>query len=221
MQSPTTTGASTPTRATPTAASWPSPCASAPTRRRRFICRKLAEFFLYDEPHSTLVVAPLAAELKASNWSLEPVIRRILRSRAMYSNRSLKGKVRNHVEYALRASCGPTGVNLHPTSDVINAWRVVETRLRSRISARCTLQPPDVNGWPTGTAWLSSQGMLERMPTSSPTPIEQLDDYEHADRPPPSAGGAARAERSSSITSPAMLDVQLSGSARSPRRSST
>jgi len=132
-----------------------------PTEAARFICRKLCEFLLYDNPHD-IVVNALADQLKApgaNQWNLEPVLRRILESKAMYSGRSIKSHVRNPVEFVMQF-LRTSDVNLHPTNLITNASRV-ESVLRLDLG-QVPLEPPDVNGWPGGTAWLSSQGMLER-----------------------------------------------------------
>jgi len=179
-----------------------------PDQAAMFICRKLADFFLYDDPHD-VVVKPLADQLIASNWNLEPVLRRMLLSRAMYSNRAIKGKVRNHVEFVFDFM-RTANVDLHPTSVVINASRV-ETRLQQNLG-QVPLQPPDVNGWPTGTAWLSSQGMLERVNFITYA-IDQLDDFDLQIVPLiPPAGQRGATQLVDHLAK--ILDVQLSGSAR-------
>jgi uncharacterized protein (DUF1800 family) len=132
-----------------------------PTEAARFICRKLCEFLLYDNPHDA-IVDPLADQLKAagaSQWNLEPILRRILESKAMYSARARKSLVRTPVEFVLQF-LRTADVDLHATNLITNASRI-ELALRQDLG-QVPLEPPDVNGWPGGSAWLSSQGMLER-----------------------------------------------------------
>jgi len=172
-----------------------------------FICRKLAAFFLYDDPHD-VIVNELASDLRRFNWNLKPVIRKILVSKAMYSGRATKGQVQNPVEFVL-GFMRTANVDLHPTSASTNTVRVVN-ELASM--GQSPLQPPDVSGWPTGTAWLSSQGMIER--TNFITfAIEQLDDFDTQIVPliPPvnQRGPTQLVDHIASV-----LDVQLSGNAR-------
>ncbi|MHC4956438.1 MAG: DUF1800 family protein, partial [Planctomycetota bacterium] len=182
-----------------------------PDEAADFICRKLAEFFLYDDPHDVVVNA-LAADLKASGpnqWNLEPILRRILQSKAMYSAYTMKAQVQSPVEYAV-GFMRTANVDLHPTSISFNTSRL-ELRLRANLG-QVVLQPPDVNGWPRGTAWLSSQAMLERMNFITYA-IEQLDSFPDQIEPliPPE-----------NLRSPvelvdhlaAVLDVELSATAR-------
>jgi len=173
----------------------------------KFICRKLAAFFLYEDPHD-IVVDELAADLRRFNWNLKPVIRKILVSKAMFSGRATKGQVRNPVEFVL-GFMRTADVDLHP-ADSTNTVRV---RQRLEALGQIPLEPPDVNGWPTGTAWLSSQGMVER--TNFITyAIDQLDDFDTQIVPLiPPAGQRSPTQLVDHIAT--VLDVQLSGNARS------
>jgi uncharacterized protein (DUF1800 family) len=131
-----------------------------PVEASRFICRKLAEFFLYDDVHD-VVVDDLATRLRASGvnqWSLKPIVERILRSKAMYSSRAMKGKVKNPVEFGV-GFLRTTDVDLNPSPDTAAA----ALRVRLERMGQVVLDPPDVNGWPEGEAWLGSQAMLERV----------------------------------------------------------
>ncbi|MHC4410905.1 MAG: DUF1800 family protein, partial [Planctomycetota bacterium] len=179
-----------------------------PNLAATFICRKLAAFFLYENPHD-IVVNELAADLRRFNWNLKPVIRKILVSKAMFSSRANKGQVRTPVEFVFEFM-RTADVDLHPTSDATNTIRVVN-ELASM--GQMPLQPPDVAGWPTGTAWLSSQGMVER--TNFITfAIEYLDDFATQIEPLiPPVGQRSPTQLVDHIAT--VLDVQLSGNARS------
>jgi len=183
-----------------------------PTEAARFICRKLCEFLLYENPHD-VVVNPLADQLKAAGpnqWNLEPILRRILESKAMYSTRANKSQVRNPVEYVLQF-LRTADVDLHATNLISNAARV-ESVLRNDLG-QVPLEPPDVNGWPSGTAWLSSQGMLER--TNFVTyAISFLDNFEAQIEPLlPPVGRRSPTQLVDHLAE--ILDVRLSGNARS------
>ena len=135
-----------------------------PVEASEFICRKLAEFFLYDDVHDS-VVDQLATALRApgaNQWNLLPIIKTILKSKAMYSARAMKGKIKNPIEFVI-GFLRTTGIDLvfegqaNPIPS--NASRI---HIQLRDIGQEPLNPPDVNGWPTGNAWLGSQAMLER-----------------------------------------------------------
>ncbi|MEM8883035.1 MAG: DUF1800 family protein, partial [Planctomycetota bacterium] len=177
-----------------------------PTESSEFICRKLAAFFLYENPHDVVVQA-LAEELRQNNWNLEPVIETILESKAMYSGRARKGQVRTPVEFVF-SFMRTTEVDLHPVIGT-NTVRIVN-ELSSL--GQMVLQPPDVNGWPVGSAWLSSQAMLERANFIT-FAIEQLDDFDTQIAPLlPPAGQRSPAQLVDHLST--ILDVKLSGNAR-------
>jgi uncharacterized protein (DUF1800 family) len=115
-----------------------------------FICRRLFEFFCYLNPPSD-VVDELAALLRSSGYELAPVLARLLTSQAFYSNTSKAGLVKSPVEFAL-GFVRATGLRTHMDDlDVALA----------DAGQRPTM-PPNVNGWPGGTLWLSAQSMIER-----------------------------------------------------------
>ncbi|MHC4670295.1 MAG: DUF1800 family protein [Planctomycetota bacterium] len=122
-----------------------------PLEASTFICRKLAAFLLYDDPPQ-VVVDELANTLRLSNWNLKPMLWQLLRSRAMYSQRAMKSQIKSPTEFIfefLRA----TDIDYAPNRirDTLNALR------------QEPMEPPDVDGWPHGNAWMGGQAMLERI----------------------------------------------------------
>ena len=174
-----------------------------------FICRKLAQFFLYDDPHPSVVDA-LAQALRApgaNQWNLKPIVETILRSKAMFSSAAMKSQVKSPVDYTI-GFLRSTGIDL-ATGVTLNASRV-----RTVLSdiGQLPLEPPDVNGWPTGLLWMGSQAMLERINFLRDA-ILTLDDVA-ADIDPllPSVGQRAPAQLVDHLAG--LLGVQLSGTAR-------
>ena len=154
----------------------------------------------------------LADQLRAAGpnqWSLEPILRRLLESKAMYSSRANKGLVRNPVEFVLQF-LRTADVDLFPANLITNAANV-ERVLRNDLG-QVPLEPPDVNGWPSGNAWLSSQGMLER--TNFITfAISRLDDFATQIEPLlPPQNERSPGELVDHVSD--ILDVQLSTNAR-------
>ena len=115
-----------------------------------FICRRLFEYYVYSNPE-TEIVDRLAQELRENDWELRPVLRMIFTSQAFYGAKAKRGLIKSPLEFAV-GFIRSTGLEI-PLS-------TLDSRL-STIGQRPT-QPPNVNGWPKGTLWLSAQGLLER-----------------------------------------------------------
>lgn len=183
--------------------------AQRPVDASRFICRKLADFFLYDVPDD-IVVDELARRLRApgrNQWNLRPILETILRSKAFFSSRAIKGKVQSPVEYAL-TFLRSTEIELSPNITT-NA-----SRLRTALIAmgQVVLAPPDVSGWPSGLLWMAAQSQLERFNFVTQA-VEELDDVAlDIDPLLPPAGQRGPQELVDHLA--ALFDVQLSGNAR-------
>jgi uncharacterized protein (DUF1800 family) len=181
-----------------------------PVEASTFICRRLAEFFLYDGVHD-MIVDELAADLRApgaDQWNLRPILRKLLASKAMFSQRAIKGKVKDPVEFTI-GFLRVTGIALHP--DLTTNTR----RLYDRLVAldQVPLDPPDVNGWPHGTAWMSAQAMVERFNFVN-FAVQQLENVPaEIDPLLPPAGQRSAAQLVDHIA--ALLDVKLTSVARS------
>ena len=137
---------------------------------------------------------------------MRPVIEKILNSKAMYSGRALKGKIKNPIEFVI-GFLRTTAIDLS-TNRTTNMSRI---RQELQNIGQVVLDPPDVAGWPNGVAWLGAQAMLERTNFVN-FAVLQLDRQEQIDlvTPPPDARGATQLV--DHIAS--LLDVQLSGNAR-------
>ncbi len=130
-----------------------------PVEASRHICRKLFQFFVYENAHDSVVDA-LAAQLRApgrDQWNLKPILDTILNSEAMYSQRARKSQVKSPVDYVL-GFLRTTGIRLHEDP----ATEAARGLLSLEYVGQVPLDPPDVSGWPTGTAWAGAQPMLDR-----------------------------------------------------------
>ncbi|NJN14267.1 MAG: DUF1800 domain-containing protein [Planctomycetes bacterium] len=125
--------------------------AQRPVEASRFVCRKLARFLLYDEPHD-VVVDEMASDLRAANWNLKPVLERVLKSKAFFSLAARKAQIKSPVEYSVQI-LRSTGIPLRETL----------LRVTTESMGQALLDPPDVNGWPGGSSWLGSQASLARI----------------------------------------------------------
>jgi uncharacterized protein (DUF1800 family) len=115
-----------------------------------YVVGRLFAFFCYVDPPAS-VVAELASLLRAANYELAPVLATILKSEAFYSGASKAGLVKSPAEFAL-GFVRATGMRTH-MDDL--EWGLTDAGQRPTM-------PPNVNGWPGGTLWLSAQAMVER-----------------------------------------------------------
>jgi uncharacterized protein (DUF1800 family) len=116
----------------------------------RLFATRLLSFFVYSDPEPELIDA-VAAQLRASDFALAPVMTALLRSNVFYSERAYRALVKSPVEFVV-GSCQLFGV---PASDV--AMLGALGRMGQRL-----FYPPDVKGWDGGAAWLNSQTLIAR-----------------------------------------------------------
>jgi uncharacterized protein (DUF1800 family) len=116
----------------------------------RLFATRLLSFFVYSDPEPELVDA-VAAQLRANDFALLPVMTTLLRSNVFYSERAYRALVKSPVDFVV-GSCQLFGVT---SSDVTMLGAL------SRMGQRL-FYPPDVKGWDGGAAWLSSQTLIAR-----------------------------------------------------------
>jgi uncharacterized protein (DUF1800 family) len=115
-----------------------------------FISKCLFEHFCYENPPQVLV-DEMAAMLRQSNWELKPLLRAILNSEAMFSDKSRSCLVKGPVDYSIGF--------IHATGLAIPA-----TTLAQQLAAmgQAPGQVPSVNGFPQGVLWFHAQNMSDR-----------------------------------------------------------
>jgi uncharacterized protein (DUF1800 family) len=118
----------------------------------RFIATKLYRFFVNESvaPAPDLV-APLAKQLKESNYDLGGVVSTILRSNLFFSPEAYRSRVKSPVDFALgivKALEGKVG-----TGALAKATEDLGQKL---------FYPPSVKGWDGGTVWLNGHTLLFR-----------------------------------------------------------
>jgi uncharacterized protein (DUF1800 family) len=97
----------------------------------------------------------LAAEYRASNYSIEHVVGIMLRSRHFFSPAAYRQRVKSPVEFCVAAirQLEPLRTpNLLPLAD-----------LCCERQGQILFDPPSVKGWDGGPAWLDSNGTLVRL----------------------------------------------------------
>jgi uncharacterized protein (DUF1800 family) len=118
-----------------------------------FLCRKLVRFYVSDElTLSDEEIAPLAHELRDSEFDIGRVTRTILTSRAFYSPTVRGAKVRSPVE---------VGIGLMRFLDATGNLQQLAAELRNL--GQLPLYPPNVKGWSGGRDWLNSSTLVGRI----------------------------------------------------------
>ncbi len=118
-----------------------------------FIARKLFQFFAYDNSDDA-TVKELASTLVASRYDIRPVVEKILRSRAFFSEKSMQAQIKSPAEFVVGS-----GKALDLDLDARSA------RLLARAAAQMgqnLFEPPSVKGWDGGRAWINTATLLNR-----------------------------------------------------------
>jgi len=115
-----------------------------------FICRKIFEWFCYVNPPQTLV-DEMAAQLRADNYELAPLLKTLFMSAAFYSDEGKAGIVKSPIDLV---------IGFIRTTELEYEMGTISWRVQLAGQHPCL--PPSVNGWPTGRLWLSADSMIQR-----------------------------------------------------------
>lgn len=116
------------------------------------VARTLVQYFVCDHPVPDAMIAPLATELRRTDFHIESIVRRILRSRYFYSQASIGQKIRGPVELAvglLRSLNGTVGT--------------IELARELRPLGQRVFFPPNVKGWDGGRSWINATTLINRV----------------------------------------------------------
>jgi uncharacterized protein (DUF1800 family) len=117
----------------------------------RHVAGRLFAFFAYPEPDAADVDS-LAATLRSADYQLAPMLKRLFRSRAFYSDRALGTRIKSPAELMVGA------VRMLGLQDV--DWRQVDRALAAM--GQQLFDPPNVRGWIEGEAWIDTNRILVR-----------------------------------------------------------
>ncbi len=121
----------------------------------RFLCRKLYRFFISETaPATEESIESLAAAMRDCDYSIEQVVATILLSKLFFSPIAIRQRFLCPTEWTigmLRA------LELAPRQ--LRMLALAETCERQ---GQSLFQPPSVDGWAWGPAWLGSAAILER-----------------------------------------------------------
>ena len=114
------------------------------------VCRRIYRELVNEEtePDDTLI-EPLAAELRATNYSIDHVVGIVLRSRHFFSPAAYRRRVKSPVEF-----CVGTLRQLEPerTPNLLTL-----AAINCEQQGQTLFDPPSVKGWDGGVAWLNQR----------------------------------------------------------------
>ena len=118
----------------------------------QFIAKKLIRFFVFDDEEITdQFAAPIANQLRDSNFNIRDAVKTILSSNVFFSDVAIAKKIKSPVELAvgfLRFFDASTNIN----------------QLGQHLAAigQLPLYPPNVKGWVGGRSWINASTILAR-----------------------------------------------------------
>lgn len=115
-----------------------------------FIARKLFEFFAYANP-SDAALKPLVDIYYAQNYDIRAMVRSLLLSDIFYSDQAFQQHIKSPVEYVV-GTVRELNVPVQPQA-LVGAMTLMGQEL---------FNPPNVGGWPGGTAWVNEGTLVER-----------------------------------------------------------
>jgi uncharacterized protein (DUF1800 family) len=119
----------------------------------RFLVRKLYRYLVNESqvPPDSLI-EPLAESFRKSDYDIKALVRTMLSSRHFYSAHAYRQKIKSPAEYVVGAVWALTNREIQQGS-LINQLEAMGQTL---------FAPPNVKGWPGGTAWLNTSTILAR-----------------------------------------------------------
>ena len=123
---------------------------SSQTETADFLGTRLWEWFALKNPEPQLIAKTTDAYFK-SNGSIKEMVRTILTSKEMYSERAYRLRIKSPVEYVLGSIRNISGITNGKAemSDTLSMGQQL-------------FFPPSVAGWPGGTDWINSNTILTR-----------------------------------------------------------
>jgi hypothetical protein len=137
-----------------------------------YIAKKIFSYFAYENPDPALV-ENLGEYLRACNYEIKPLLRRIFLSRAFYSKQAKGTQVKSPVMFVV-STIRMMGMNPPPGGIVAATANPLGQRL---------MDPPNVKGWERGLSWITTANLLNRNNV-----VGQLMKLEFGKMPKPSKG---------------------------------
>lgn len=116
-----------------------------------YICRKLFIFFVHDAPDLEFI-EDMAKILRSNDYNIKTVVEHLLSSPEFYSQKAYRSKIKSPVDLTV-------GLLRNTGSETDGR------RLSNLVTGmgQSLFDPPDVAGWPEGSAWITSSTMIQRL----------------------------------------------------------
>lgn len=132
---------------------------------RQYVARNLFVYFVHDEP-SEDVIRELGNYFAESGFEIDPLVRRILKSSAMFSSKAVGNRIRSPIEHMVGVA-RTFDMHLHSEESQGNQLNRLVGDLR--VGGQELLNPPGVQGWGENEFWLEDQWILSRVRALSRT----------------------------------------------------
>jgi len=125
----------------------------------RYVARNLFACFVHDHP-SDAMVADLARTFTDADFEIAPLVRQILMSQAMFSAEARGAQVRSPVEHVVGVA---RTLDMHMYSEESQGGTLDRLARDLANAGQDLLDPPGVQGWTEGAAWLEDQWVIARV----------------------------------------------------------
>jgi uncharacterized protein (DUF1800 family) len=125
----------------------------------RYVARNLFVFFVHDQPSDALV-DDLAATFVDSGFEINPLVRRILMSQAMFAKESRNTQISSPIEHIVGVA---HTLDMHMYSDASKTTTLDTLEWILRHAGQELSKPPGVQGWDEGGAWLRDGWIISRL----------------------------------------------------------
>lgn len=120
----------------------------------KFISGEMFKFLAYDDYDDSLGTA-LSEVLWTNKYSLRPLIRTILTSKAFYSPQAIGGQIKSPIQLVI-GTVRMLGLKMPPTPALQSAMNQM---------GQVPFMPPNVRGWPGGRMWINTSTLFIRYNT--------------------------------------------------------
>jgi uncharacterized protein (DUF1800 family) len=139
-------------------------------RTAEYLTLKIWEWFAYPKPEPALV-SRLAGKFRADNLSIKTLLREVMKSPEFYSAKAERAVYKNPVDFCITSlrQLGFSSVlaeAIKADAPTQNRGRLAPAQAAYQTMKAMGMQlffPPDVAGWDSGPAWITSATMVERI----------------------------------------------------------
>jgi len=125
----------------------------------RYVAKNLFKYFVHDNPTDE-VIDDLADTFVESGFEIAPLVRRILRSEAMFSPEARGGQVSSPTEHVVGVA---RTLDMHIHSEESQTGVLDRLTRDLRLGGQELLNPPGVQGWGENEFWLQDQWVISRI----------------------------------------------------------